>query len=185
MTKSSASSMKKSNSDQNLKHFTDSGPLVSFSHANSQDVTESHPFPKKPAIFVSRDNGQTAYPDSSYMDRTRSVQSSLETLEGLLKQANMEMARDSLPMLLSSSTSQTDDVTLNTTDLNSTQMSPPQKEERENSSHLVNGKVGKEESEAVSDDIENLHEQLERKKASLGMSRDKGKETDSLDPEKW
>ncbi|XP_074615287.1 uncharacterized protein LOC141858821 [Acropora palmata] len=184
VTKSSVSGMKKSNSDQNLENLTDGGPLVSFSHANSQHVIESHPYSPMPAIFVSQDHGHSVYPNTTYTDRTRSVQSSLETLEGLLKQANMEMARDSFPMLLNSSTSQITDVTLNASDLSSTQPSPPQKEEREQNQPVVNGRVGDEGSHSVSGDFENLHEQLDRKKASLGLSRDKAKESDSLDPEK-
>jgi len=184
VTKSSVSGMKKSNSDQNLENLTDGGPLVSFSHANSQHVIESHPYSPMPAIFVSQDHGHSVYPNTTYTDRTRSVQSSLETLEGLLKQANMEMARDSFPMLLNSSTSQITDVTLNASDLSSTQPSPPQKEEREQNQPVVNGRVGDEGSHSVSGDFENLHEQLDRKKASLGLSRDKAKDSDSLDPEK-
>lgn len=97
----------------------------------------------------------------------------------------MEMARDSLPMLLTTSAPQSADVTLNAADLNSTQPSPPQKEEREKSAEIVNGGTGEEESQPVSGLYENLHEQLEKKKASLGMSRDKGRDADSLDPEKW
>lgn len=185
VTKSSVSGMKKSNSDQNLENLTDGGSLVSFSHANSQHVIESHPYSPMPAIFVSQDQGHTVHPNTTYTDRTRSVQSSLETLEGLLKQANLEMARDSFPMLLNSSTSQVTDVTLNASDLSSTQPSPPQKEEREENQPVVNGRVGDEGSHSVSGDFENLHEQLDRKKASLGLSRDKAKDSDSLDPEKW
>lgn len=184
VTKSSVSGMKKSNSDQNLENLTDGGSLVSFSHANSQHVIESHPYSAMPAIFVSQDQGHSVHPNTTYTDRTRSVQSSLETLEGLLKQANMEMARDSFPMLLNSSTSQITDATLNASDLSSTQPSPPQKEEREENQPVVNGRVGDEGSHSVSGDFENLHEQLDRKKASLGLSRDKAKDSDSLDPEK-
>lgn len=97
----------------------------------------------------------------------------------------MEMARDSFPMLLNSSTSQITDATLNASDLSSTQPSPPQKEEREENQPVVNGRVGAEGSHSVSGEFENLHEQLDRKKASLGLSRDKAKDSDSLDPEKW
>lgn len=182
VTKSSVSGMKKSNSDQNLHDLTSDGPLVSFGRLNSQDVMENRPYPQMPAILVSQDHGHSSMHSH---DRARSVQSSLETLEGLLKQANMEMARDSLPMLLNSSASQAGDVTLNTADLDSTQPSPPQKEEREKTVEIVNGGVSEEDEEPVSGLYENLHEQLEKKKASLGLSRDKGGEADSLDPEKW
>ena len=184
VTKTSVSGIKKSSSDQNLHSLTGNGSLVTFSHLNTQDLTESHPYPPIPAIEVSQDHGHSVHNHSSYGDRTRSVQSSLETLEGLLKQANMEMARDSLPMLLNSSTSHTGDVTLSTADLNNTQPSPPQKEEREKVAEIVNGGVG-EKNEPASGLYENLHEQLEKKKASVGLSRDKVVDADSLDPEKW
>jgi len=96
----------------------------------------------------------------------------------------MEMARESLPLLLNASTSQPGDVTLSTADLNSTQPSPPQKEERDRTGEVENG-ISDEHEEQVSGLYENLHEQLERKKASLGMSRDRGNDEDSLDPERW
>ena len=188
VTKFSTSGLKKSSSDQNLHSLTDNGPLVSLSHLSSQDVMEGRPYPHMPAILVSQDHEHSVHSHNSYsvpQDHSRSVQSSLETLEGLLKQANMEMARDSLPILLNTSAAQTADVTLNAADLNSTQPSPPQKEEREKTTELVNGGPGEEESQPVSGLYENLHEQLEKKKASLGMSRDKGRNADSLDPEKW
>lgn len=188
VTKSAVSGMKKSISDENLQSLTDNGPLVSFNYLNSQDVMEGHQYSQIPAILVSQDHGHLGDTHKSHsvpQDRSRSVQSSLETLEGLLKQANMEMARDSLPILFNSSTSQISDVTLNAADLDSTQPSPPQKEEREKTTEMVNGGTGKEESQPVISLYENLHEQLEKKKASLGMSREKGRGADSLDPEKW
>lgn len=187
VTKTSASGMKKSTSDQNLHNLTSNGPLVSLTHVSTHDMTESHSYPPMPSILVSQDHEHSVHSHSSYaypQDRTRSVQTSLETLEGLLKQANMEMARDSLPMLLNSSTSQAGDVTLSAADLNSTQPSPPQKEEREKMPEIINGGFG-EKDESVSGSYENLHEQLEKKKASLGMSREKVVDADSLDPDKW
>ena len=186
VAKSSGSGMKKSSSDQNLQDLTRNGPLV-FSHLNTQDVMESGAYPQMPAILVSQDHGHSVHSHNSYslpQDRSRSVQSSLDTLEGLLKQANMEMTRDSLPIILNSSASQAGDVTLNTADLNTTQPSPPQKEEHEKIAEVVNGGVDEADEEPVSSLYENLHEQLEKKKASLGMSRDKG-DADSLDPERW
>ena len=89
-----------------------------------------------------------------------------------------------IKLLLNSSTSQAGDVTLSAADLNSTQPSPPQKEEREKMPEIVNGGFG-EKDESVSGSYENLHEQLEKKKASLGMSREKVVDADSLDPDKW
>ena len=184
VSKSSVSGMKKSNSDQNLNNMSSNSTLVTFSHLETQDLMENHAHSQTPAILVSQhhSHGQKPYPLPH--DRSRSVQSSLETLEGLLKQANMEMARDSLPLLLNTSTSQADDVTLSAADLNTTQPSPPQKEERdrtaEKDTSVMDG-----DGEQVSGLYENLHEQLEKKKASLGMSRDRGSDSDSLDPDKW
>lgn len=181
VSKSSVGGMKKSSSDQNLHNLSGNSALVTFSHLDTQDIMErSRAIPEMPAIHVSQDHSLQSQKSH---DRSRSVQSSLETLEGLLKQANMEMARENVPLLLSTSTSQAGDVTLLTADLNSTQPSPPQKEERDRTAGIENGVV--DEQEQVSGLYENLHEQLEKKKASLGMSRDKGNDGDSLDPEKW
>lgn len=177
--------MKKSSSDQNLHDLSTNSTLVTFSHLNTQDLIESRAYPQIPAVHVSQD--QSSRNQKSYslpQDHSRTVRSSLETLEGLLKQANMEMARESLPLLLNTSTSQPGDVALSTADLSSTQPSPPQKEERDGTAEVENG-TSDEREEQVSSLYENLHEQLERKKASLGMSRDRGNDGDSLDPERW
>lgn len=185
VSKSTVSGMKKSSSDQNLHDLSTNSTLVTFSHLNTQDMIESRAYPQMSAIHVSQ--GHSSRSQKSYslpQDRSRNVRSSLETLEGLLKQANMEMARESLPLLLNTSTTQAGDVTLSTADLNSTQPSPPQKEERDRTAEIENG-ASDENEEQVSGLYENLHEQLERKKASLGMSRDRGNDGDSLDPERW
>ena len=183
VSKSSASGMKKSNSDQNLNNVSSNSTLVTFSHLDTQDMMENHAHPQMPGILVSQHHSHSQKPYSFPHDQSRSVQSSLETLEGLLKQANMAMARDSLPLLLNNSTSQAGDVTLSAADLNTTQPSPPQKEERdrtaEKDTSVIDGDG------EVSGLYENLHEQLEKKKASLGMSRDRGSDSDSLDPDKW
>lgn len=183
VSKSSVSGMKKSNSDQNLNNVSSNSTLVTFSHLDTQDMMENHAHPQMPGILVSQHHSHSQKSYSFPHDQSRSVQSSLETLEGLLKQANMEMARDSLPLLLNNSTSQAGDVTLSAADLNTTQPSPPQKEERdrtaEKDTSVIDGDG------EVSGLYENLHEQLEKKKASLGMSRDRGSDSDSLDPDKW
>lgn len=185
VSKSTVSGMKKSSSDQNLHDLSTNSTLVTFSHLNTQDMIESGAYPQMPAIHVSQDHSSRSQKSYSLpQDRSRNVRSSLETLEGLLKQANMEMARESLPLLLNTSTTQAGDVTLSTADLNSTQPSPPQKEERDRTAEIENG-ASDENEEQVSGLYENLHEQLERKKASLGMSRDRGNDGDSLDPERW
>lgn len=182
VSKSSVSGMKKSSSDQNLHNLSSNSTLVTFSHLDTQDMMErSRAYTQMPAIHVSQDH--SLHSQKSH-DRSKSVQSSLETLEGLLKQANMEMARESVPLLLNTSTSQSGDVTLSAADLNSTQPSPPQKEERDRTAEIENGGINEHE-EQVSGLYENLHEQLEKKKASLGMSRDRGNDGDSLDPERW
>ena len=180
VSKSSVSGMKKSSSDQNLHNLSSNSTLVTFSHLDTQDMMErsNRAYTQVPAIHVSQDRSQKSH------DRSKSVQSSLETLEGLLKQANMEMARESVPLLLNTSTSQASDVTLSAADLNSTQPSPPQKEERDRPARVENGSIDERE-EQISGLYENLHEQLEKKKASLGMSRDIGNDGDSLDPERW
>lgn len=184
VSKSSVSGMKKSSSDQNLHNLSNNSSLVTFSQLDARDMMESRAYPQMPAILVSQDHSLRGQKYSLPQDRSRTVQSSLETLEGLLKQANMEMARESVPLLLNTSTSQTGDVTLSAADLNSTQPSPPQKEERDRTAEIENGAIDEEE-EQVSGLYENLHEQLEKKKSSLGMSRDRGNDGDSLDPERW
>lgn len=185
VSKSTVSGMKKSSSDQNLHDLSTNSTLVTFSHLNSQDLIESRAYPQIPAVHVSQDQSSHSHKSHSLpQDHRRNVRSSLETLEGLLKQANMEMARESLPLLLNTSTSQPGDVTLSAADLNSTQPSPPQKEERDRTAEVENGRSDEREDE-VSGLYENLHEQLERKKASLGMSRDQRNDEDSLDPERW
>lgn len=184
VSKSSVSGMKKSNSDHNLHNLSNNSTLVTFSHLDTQDMMEHHAYPQMPAILVSQDHSYSHQPYSLPHDRSKSVQSSLETLEGLLKQANMEMARESVPLLLNTSTSQAGDVTLSAADLNSTQPSPPQKEERDRTAETDSSATDAD-GEPVSGLYENLHEQLEKKKASLGLSRDRGSDSDSLDPEKW
>ena len=185
VSKSTVSSLKKSSSDQNLHDLSTNSTLVTFSHVNTQDLIESRAYPQIPTVHVSQDHSLRSQKSYSLpQDRSRTGRSSLETLEGLLKQANMEMARESLPLLLNTSTSQAGDVTLSTADLNSTQSSPPQREEHHRTAEVENGSSD-EHKEQVSGLYENLHEQLERKKASLGMSRDRANDEDSLDPERW
>ena len=168
---SSVGVMKKSSSDHNLRNVTSSRGLVTFGHLSAQDVMESEEYSSIPSILVSHDHPLHNYSHSS-----------METLESLLKQANLEMARETVPILLTPSTSQPNDATLTAADLSTTQPSPPQKEESESTAENT---VASEVEEQTSSRYENLHEQLQKKKASLVTCRSGRSDGDLLDPEGW
>ena len=164
----SSQTMKRSSSDHNLHNVSDNSALVNFSHLNGNSM-ENGEYPSVPAVTVSMmDHGKAPLLNGG---------GQFDRFEGLLKQASLELTHETEPVLLSS---QVGDVTpASTGRAKSEQLSPPERQAASVSPSTSDS--GKD----VSGNFEDLHSQLDKKKAALSGSRGTADEVPTLDPEKW